>query len=229
MRKSLPFVLLAALALLIAGCGKELNDENFVDYWIASVNAGTEEDAAAIADEYGWTTEEVDAYLEELGDDEDRAEKVIEDVEAKDEAAAFALAMALGFDSIFGDLSDLEALGDLEGFGEEFAEGMEAFGEGMGELFSGFAQGMESMAEGIDEGLAGLGGLNDDALAEIYINAESPEDIPAELLEKYDTTPEDVDAAFEALEEDPERVQSVSEKIHALDDAKGDEFDEIFM
>ena len=217
MRKTLMFVLAAVLGLMLTGCGKELNDENFVAYWLDSYDVTNEEEAQKVADEYGWSGEELDDYFVELEDDEERAEKVIDMVAEKDEAASFALAMVLGF----GDA--------MEGFGEEFASGMEELGEGLGDLFGGMMEGMEGMAEGIDEGLAAFGGLTDADLASIFVEAYPEEEIPAEVLERYETDDETVEEAFEALEEDPERVESVSAKIHALDEEKGAAFDEIFM
>ncbi len=223
MRKFLALTLIVAFGLIITGCGKELNDENFVEFWIKSYNIENEEEAQKVADEYGWSQEDMDNYYDELADDPDRAEKVVDMVAEKDEDAAFVLAMSLGLGGAMAEFEDLEA------FGEEFSAGMEELGQGLGDLFGGMVEGMEGMAEGIDESLAGLGGLTDKELAEIFVAAYPEEEVPAEVLEKYETDDETVEEAFEALEEDPERVKSVSEKIHSLDEEKGAAFDEIFM
>jgi len=79
-------------ALLFTGCSRELNDENFVDFWLEAYKG--EEDVQKLRDDYGWTAEDMSNYFEELKGDEERADKLIEAVAEKDEDAAFALGRA---------------------------------------------------------------------------------------------------------------------------------------
>ncbi len=135
MRKFLLLALVAAIGLFFTGCGKELNDDNFVDYWVDIFNVESVDDAEKIADEYGWSGEDLDAYFEELMEDEERGDAVIEAIEEKDEDAAWALELTLYPDRAFADFGDL---GDLmEGLGDLGLEGLEEGLEDLGEELEG--------------------------------------------------------------------------------------------
>ena len=134
MRKILLLTFVLAVGLLFAGCGKELNDENFAAYWLDAFKVETEEDAQKLADDYGWTAEDMDKYFEELKADEARADKLIDSVAEKNEDAAFALELTLFPDRAFGSLMEgLEGLGgELEGLGTELEGAMGELGEALG-------------------------------------------------------------------------------------------------
>jgi len=100
---------------------KVLNDENFAAFWLEAFKVETEADAQKLADDYGWTDEELEKYFDELKGNERRADKLIDAVAEKNEDAAFALEMTLFPDRAFGAFMEgLEGLGgELEGLGEE--------------------------------------------------------------------------------------------------------------
>ena len=141
MRKFLLLTLVLAVGLFFTGCGKELNDENFAEFWLEAFKVENEADAQKLADDYGWTDEDMDKYFDELMADEPRADKLIDSIAEKNEDAAFALELTLFPDRAFGDfmdsLGDLGDLGgELEGLGEELEGAMGEVGEaleGMGE------------------------------------------------------------------------------------------------
>jgi len=141
MRKFLLLTLVLAVGLFFTGCGKELNDENFAEFWLEAFKVENEEDAQKLADDYGWTDEDMDKYFDELMADEPRADKLIDSIAEKNEDAAFALELTLFPDRAFGDfmdsMGDLGDLGgELEGLGEELEGAMGEVGEaleGMGE------------------------------------------------------------------------------------------------
>ncbi|MCK4595073.1 hypothetical protein KAU45_11265 [bacterium] len=133
MRKFLLLALVAAIGLFFTGCGKELNDDNFVDYWVDIFNVESVEDAEKIADDYGWSGEDLDKYFDELMEDEERADAVIEAIEEKDEDAAFALEMTLFPERAFADFGDLMDDFDLE-LEEDLEELSEELEGAVGEL-----------------------------------------------------------------------------------------------
>ncbi len=133
MRKFLLLALVAAIGLFFTGCGKELNDDNFVDYWVDIFNVESVEDAEKIADDYGWSGEDLDKYFDELMEDEERADAVIEAIEEKDEDASFALEMTLFPERAFADFGDLMDDFDLE-LEEDLEELSEELEGAVGEL-----------------------------------------------------------------------------------------------
>jgi hypothetical protein len=139
MRKFLLLTIVLAVGLFFTGCGKELNDENFAEFWLEAFKVETEEDAQKLADDYGWTDEDMDKYFEELMADEARADKLIDSIAEKNEDAAFALELTLFPDRAFGDfmdeLGDLGDLGgELEGLGDELEGAMGEVGEALEEM-----------------------------------------------------------------------------------------------
>ncbi len=150
MRKFLLLALVAAIGLFFTGCGKELNDDNFVDYWVDLFNVENVDDAEKIADDYGWSGEDLDKYFEELMEDEERADKVIEAIEEKDEDAAWALEMTLFPDRAFADFGDL--MEGLDDFGlEGLDEGLEELGEELGEALGELEETFEDLGETVTE------------------------------------------------------------------------------
>jgi len=120
MRKILLLTVVLAVGLFFTGCGKELNDENFAAFWLEAFKVETEADAQKLADDYGWTDEDMDKYFEELKADEPRADKLIESITEKNEDAGFALELTLFPDRAFGNL--MEGLGDLGDLGTELED-----------------------------------------------------------------------------------------------------------
>lgn len=120
MRKILLLTVVLAIGLFFTGCGKELNDENFAAFWLEAFKVETEADAQKLADDYGWTDEDMDKYFEELKADEPRADKLIESITEKNEDAGFALELTLFPDRAFGNL--MEGLGDLGDLGTELED-----------------------------------------------------------------------------------------------------------
>ncbi|HUT99192.1 MAG TPA: hypothetical protein VM054_08965 [bacterium] len=132
MRKFLLLTFVVAVGLFFTGCGKELNDENFAAFWLDAFKVENEADAQKLADDYGWTDEDMDKYFEELKADEARADKLIASISEKNEDAGFALELTLFPDRAFGSL--MEGLGDLGDLGTEL-EGLGTELEGaMGEV-----------------------------------------------------------------------------------------------
>ncbi|MCX7021915.1 MAG: hypothetical protein NTW26_06545 [bacterium] len=117
MRKFLLLTVVIAVGLFFTGCGKELNDENFATFWLDAFKVENEADAQKLADDYGWTDEDMNKYFEELKADETRAGKLIDSIAEKNEDAAFALELTLFPDRAFGGL--MEGLGDLGDLGTE--------------------------------------------------------------------------------------------------------------
>jgi hypothetical protein len=91
MRNVLLIAVLTALLVGFTGCGKELNDGNFVNFWLELVKVDSQEEADKILDDYGWTDEEFETYFNELMADEERVDKLIVSIAEKNEDAAFAL------------------------------------------------------------------------------------------------------------------------------------------
>lgn len=150
MRKFLLLALVAAIGLFFTGCGKELNDDNFVDYWVDIFNVESVDDAEKIADDYGWSGEDLDAYFDELMEDEERADKVIEAIEEKDEDAAWALEMTLFPDRAFADFGDL--MEGLDDFGlEGLDEGLEELGEELEGALGEMEEALEEVGESLTE------------------------------------------------------------------------------
>jgi hypothetical protein len=90
MRNLLLIAVLAAFLIGFTGCGKELNDENFADFWVEYSAAADDTAQEKVMDSYGWTEEDLDAYVKELTADEGRVQKLYEVLKAKDENAALA-------------------------------------------------------------------------------------------------------------------------------------------
>jgi len=94
MKRILPSVLAVLFLLGFSGCGKVLNDENFVDFWVETYDKDykyTEE----LAEDYGWSHVDRVRYLEELKGDDERATFVYEAVAEKNEDAAYLLEFEL--------------------------------------------------------------------------------------------------------------------------------------
>jgi hypothetical protein len=116
MRNSLIIAALTALLLGLTGCGKELNDETFVDFWLEYTGAESDTAEEEVMDSYGWTEDELDAYVEELSADEGRVQKMYEVLMEKDEEAALAFTFLVVPQDEFNEmvLGGLEeALGEL--------------------------------------------------------------------------------------------------------------------
>jgi len=107
----------AAYRMPVYAEGRLLNDENFAAYWLEVFKVENEADAQKLADDYGWTAEDMDKYFEELKADEARADKLIDSISAKDAVAASTLELTLFPDRAFEGLGDL--LGGLGELGTE--------------------------------------------------------------------------------------------------------------
>ncbi|MCX7022222.1 MAG: hypothetical protein NTW26_08150 [bacterium] len=76
--KRILVVFLAVLFLLcVSGCSKELNDENFVAFFL---ELGTKDDPGAdfdkVLDSYGWSAEDFETYVNKLIMDEGRVNRI---------------------------------------------------------------------------------------------------------------------------------------------------------
>jgi hypothetical protein len=134
MRKILLLTVVLAVGLFFTGCGKELNDENFAAYWLEAFKVENEADAQKLADDYGWTADDLNKYFEELKADEARADKVISSISETNKDAAFALELTLFPDRALQGLGDIGAaltdLGtDLETAPGELGETTEPAGD----------------------------------------------------------------------------------------------------
>jgi hypothetical protein len=129
MKKFLLLAFVAAVGLSLIGCGKELNDENFATYWLEAFKVENEADAQKLADDYGWTADDMNKYFEELKADQPRADKLIESINAKNQDAGFALELTLFPDRAFQGLGDLGAA--LEGLGTDLQGAMSDVGEAL--------------------------------------------------------------------------------------------------
>jgi hypothetical protein len=90
MRNVLLIAVLAAFLVGFTGCGKELNDESFADFWVEYSAAADDTAQEKVMDSYGWTEEDLDAYIKDLTADETRVQNLYEALKAKDENAALA-------------------------------------------------------------------------------------------------------------------------------------------
>jgi hypothetical protein len=133
MRKFLLLTFVLAVGLFFTGCGKELNDENFAEYWLEAFKVENEADAQKLADDYGWTAEDLNKYFEELKGDEERADKLIDSISEKNEDAGFALELTLFPDRAFEGLMD-DLGGALEGLGTELEGTMGEVGEALEDI-----------------------------------------------------------------------------------------------
>jgi hypothetical protein len=90
MRNVLLIAVLTAFMLGFSGCGKELNDESFAEFWVEY--SAAEDDAAQekVMDSYGWSEQDLDAYVADLSADKERVQNLYEALKAKDENAALA-------------------------------------------------------------------------------------------------------------------------------------------
>jgi len=102
MKRILSCILAVLLLLGLSGCTKELNDENFADFWVdvgKQMRSGEIKNMGDIIkladDDYGWAEEDMNNYCYELMDDEERADNVIKAVVEKDEDIAFVLGQVL--------------------------------------------------------------------------------------------------------------------------------------
>jgi hypothetical protein len=102
MRNVLLIAVLTAFLVGFSGCGKELNDENFADFWIEYSAAADDTAQEKVMDSYGWTEEDLDAYVKELTTDEGRVQKLYEALKAKDENAALAFTFLIVPDEALG-------------------------------------------------------------------------------------------------------------------------------
>jgi hypothetical protein len=119
MKKHLILLLTATLFLVLGGCDKELNDENFADFWLEADSlwgddavtivglrlkvlntVGETANAMArekILESYGWSDYELNAYLKSLIKDQERVGELYNLLETKDkQAAASFIGMAAG-------------------------------------------------------------------------------------------------------------------------------------
>jgi hypothetical protein len=79
----------------------KLNDVNFVEFWLKSFEVETEREAKMLAEDYGWTDEDLNNYFEELEANKTRADTLIKSVTDKNEDAGFALELTLFPDQAF--------------------------------------------------------------------------------------------------------------------------------
>ncbi len=132
---------------------------------------------------------------------------------------ALTLIAALGLFFVACESEEEQALDETEAALEEMAEEMEA---AAGEA----AEAMEEVTASMEGE-----GLSDDELAAIFVGVypDDPDsDKALTLYEEMGTDAETVMTEFEMLEEDMTRLQSVSEKIYAMDEEKGAAFDDEF-
>jgi len=93
MRKFLTALFITAVVLTFVGCGgAKIDDAKFVEVWVATYDKIDDEAAYAEAlKEYNLTPDDIDAFIKDMLNDEDRLQKITEDMTTKDVGAAFAL------------------------------------------------------------------------------------------------------------------------------------------
>ncbi|HUT99190.1 MAG TPA: hypothetical protein VM054_08955 [bacterium] len=109
MRNVLLIAALTAFLVGFTGCGKELNDENFADFWVEYSAAADDTAQEKVMDSYGWKEDDLDAYVKELTADEERVQKLYDALKAKDENAALAFTFLI----VPGEVLDGAIPGDL--------------------------------------------------------------------------------------------------------------------
>jgi|GEM_PF-4786699 len=121
MRNVLLIAVLTAFVLGFSGCGKELNDESFADFWVEYSAAADDTAQEKVMDSYGWSEEDLDAYVEDLSTDEERVQNLYEALKAKDENAALAFTFLIVPDEVLdgADMGDLGTIPYVEGTGTE--------------------------------------------------------------------------------------------------------------
>jgi hypothetical protein len=105
MKRILPSVLAVLFLLGFSGCGKELNDENFADFWVEYSAAKGDAAQEKVMDSYGWTKEQMDIYFEELKGNEERADRLIDTIAEENEQSASTLEYTLFPDRMYIELS----------------------------------------------------------------------------------------------------------------------------
>jgi hypothetical protein len=126
MRNVLLIAVLTAFLVGFTGCGKELNDENFADFWIEYSAAADDTAQEKVMDSYGWTEEDLDAYVKELTADEGRVQKLYEALKAKDEKAALDFTFLIVPEGVLDDatLGDLGNIPYVEGGGTAMTDAL---------------------------------------------------------------------------------------------------------
>jgi hypothetical protein len=94
MRKLLPALVITAVVLTFVGCGgAKIDDAKFIEVWVATYDKMDDETAYAEAlKEYDLTPDDINAFIKDMLEDEDRSQKIAEDITNKDLGAGLALA-----------------------------------------------------------------------------------------------------------------------------------------
>jgi hypothetical protein len=94
MRKLLIALFITAVVLTFVGCGgAKIDDAKFVDVWLKTYDKMDDEAAYAEAlKEYDLTPDDIDAFVKDMLNDEDRSQKISEEITTKDLGAGLALA-----------------------------------------------------------------------------------------------------------------------------------------
>ncbi|MCK4595072.1 hypothetical protein KAU45_11260 [bacterium] len=94
MRKLLLVLVTAALVLTFVGCGgAKIEDDKFVEVWLDTYDEMDDDEAyAAALKEYDLTPDDIDGFVKDMLEDEERSEKITTDITTKDLGAGLALA-----------------------------------------------------------------------------------------------------------------------------------------
>ncbi len=94
MRKLLLVLITAVLVVTFVGCGgTKIEDDKFVEVWLDTYDEmGDDEVYAAALEEYDLTPDDIDDFVKDMLQDEERSEKVTEDITTKDLGAGLAFA-----------------------------------------------------------------------------------------------------------------------------------------
>jgi hypothetical protein len=94
MHKLLLVLVTAVLLVAFVGCGgAKIEDDKFVEVWLDTYDKMDDEEAYAEAlKEYDLTPDDIDAFVKDMLEDEERSEKITDQITTKDLGAGLALA-----------------------------------------------------------------------------------------------------------------------------------------
>ncbi len=94
MRKLLLVLVTAALVLTFIGCGgAKIEDDKFVEVWLDTYDdMGDDEVYAAALKEYDLTSDDVDSFILDMLEDEERSENITKEITEKDLGAGLSFA-----------------------------------------------------------------------------------------------------------------------------------------
>jgi hypothetical protein len=94
MRKLLIALFITAVVLTFVGCGgAKIDDAKFIEVWVKTYDKMDDEAAyAAALKEYDLTPDDINAFVKDMLNDEDRSQKISEEITTKDLGAGLALA-----------------------------------------------------------------------------------------------------------------------------------------